>query len=52
MAIFPVASIDRKAGVAYLNPAVTDIGSGGHESLHKLTLVRDTEWAVKFPQFC
>lgn len=52
MAIFPVASIDREAGVAYLNPAVNDIGSGGHENLHKLTLVRDTEWAEKFPQFC
>lgn len=52
IAIFPVASVDKEHGTAFLNPAVYDIGTGGNESLHKLELVRDSEHAERFPQFC
>lgn len=58
MAIFPITSIDVKNGTAYLDPSVrpknsfTDMATGGNEYIHSLTLVRNTEWAVKFPEFC
>ncbi|KKM85699.1 hypothetical protein LCGC14_1286410 [marine sediment metagenome] len=53
MAIFPVESADETG--AYLGPSVDeccDSGTGGNESLHKLTLVGNSEWAKDFPQFC
>lgn len=52
IAIFPVVSVNAEHGTAYLNPAVHDIGTGGNESLDKLELVRDSEHAERFPQFC
>lgn len=52
IAIFPVVSVDEERGTAYLDPAVHDIGTGGNESLDNLELVRDSEHADSFPQFC
>lgn len=53
MAIFPVESVDKTG--AFLGMCVGplgEFGTGGSESLHKLTLVDDSEWASNFPEFC
>ncbi len=52
LAIFPVVSVDEKYNSAYLDPAVYDTGTGGNESLRKLELVRKSEYAKIFPEFC
>jgi len=53
MAIFPVESVDETG--AFLGSCVGplgEFGTGGSESLHKLTLVDNSEWARDFPEFC
>ncbi len=52
MAIFPVKSVSEKSAFLGLNVLDEEIGTGGNESLHKLTLVDNSEWASHFPQFC
>lgn len=53
LAIFPVVSVDKRNNSAYLNPSIGGEGGiGGNEELHKLQLVRDSDYASDFPQFC